>query len=144
MSDPIFEHRLRRRVQFHETDMAGIVHFSRYFLYMEEAEHEMWRAAGQSIHPKGAELGWPRIRASFEFHRALRFEEEFEVRIRIVAIEEKTIRYACVLWRDRTKIATGAFTVACATRRPNESLRGIPIPPEIKARFAVAPEVLEE
>lgn len=140
---PLFEHRLRRRVQFHETDMAGIVHFSRYFIYMEEAEHALWRAAGLSIHSKDSHIGWPRTHVSCEFHRALRFEEEFEVWIRIVAIEERTIRYRCLLSRDATKIATGALTITCASVQPNQPMRGISIPKEIKARFAVAPEVLE-
>ena len=43
------EYRLKRRVQFYETDMAGIVHFSWFFRYLEEAEHAMWREAGLSI-----------------------------------------------------------------------------------------------
>ena len=137
---PLSEHTLRRRrVMFHETDAAGIVHFSNYFRYMEEAEHALWRAAGLSIHPPGTEVGFPRRATSFEFYRALRFEEEFEVRIRIVAIEEKTISYGCLLTRGDTKIATGRLTIACATRRPNEWMRGMAIPPEIRARFAVAP-----
>jgi len=65
---------LRRRVQFYETDAAGIVHFSWFFRYMEEAEHAMWRDAGLSIHPGVSDLGWPRIAASFDFRRPLRFE----------------------------------------------------------------------
>lgn len=139
MSDPpISEHRLRRRVQFHETDLAGLVHFSRFFNYMEEAEHALWRAAGLSIHPPGSQIGWPRLHASFDFHRALRFEEEFEIWMRVAAMDERTIRYVCVLSRDSTKIATGNLTIACASRRPNESLRAMPIPEEIRARFAVA------
>lgn len=129
---------MTRRVQFHETDMAGVVHFSRYFLYMEEAEHELWRAAGLSIHPRQGDTGWPRVHASFDYHRALRFEDEFEVHIRIVAIEERAIRYECRLARGETRIATGRFTVACASREPNQPMRGIPIPPQIRARFAVA------
>ena len=43
------EYRLKRRVQFYETDMAGIVHFSWFFRYLEEAEHAMWREAGLTI-----------------------------------------------------------------------------------------------
>lgn len=141
MSDaPVFEHRLRRRVQFHETDAAGVVHFSRYFLYMEEAEHALWRAAGLSIHPRSAEIGWPRVQASFEYHRALRFEDEFEVWIRIVAIDERTISYACLLSRDGTRIATGRVSIACASLRPNEPMRATAIPQGIRARLAVAPD----
>jgi acyl-CoA thioester hydrolase len=136
---PLSELRLSRRVQFYETDAGGIVHFSVYFRYMEEAEHALWRAAGLTIHDRDAEFGWPRVHAAFDYHRPLRFEEEFEVRIRIVAIEEKTISYGCLLTRGDTKIATGRLTIACATRRPNERMRGMAIPPEIRARFAVAP-----
>ena len=34
--------------------MAGVVHFSWFFRYMEEAEHALWRAAGLSVAPVGA------------------------------------------------------------------------------------------
>lgn len=138
-SAPVFEHRLTRRVQFHETDAAGVVHFSRYFVYVEEAEHALWRSAGLSIHPRQADVGWPRVHASFDYHRALRFEEEFEAWIRIVAIDEKTISYVCTLSRGDTRIATGRLTIACATRQPNQPMRAAPIPPEVRSRLAVAP-----
>ena len=52
-----------RRVQFYETDLAGMVHFSWYLRYMEEAEHAMWREAGISILPADSELGFPRVAA---------------------------------------------------------------------------------
>jgi len=135
---PLSEYRLKRRVQFYETDAAGIVHFSWFFRYMEEAEHALWRAVGLSAAPPGAEIGWPRVSASFEFHRALRFEDEFEVWLRVTAIKTKTIQFACLLTRDDTKIATGSLTIACANQQPNQPLKAIPIPPDIAARFQVA------
>lgn len=131
------EHRLRRRVQFYETDTAGVVHFSWFFRYMEEAEHAMWREAGLSVAPKGSSIGWPRVAASCEFQRPLRFEDEFEVWLRIAAIGERTIKYVCVLSRDGEQIATGSLTVACVTHRADEPMRAIRIPPEIAARFQV-------
>jgi YbgC/YbaW family acyl-CoA thioester hydrolase len=136
---PLFEYRLKRRVQFYETDAAGIVHFSWFFRYMEEAEHALWRAVGLSVAPPGSEIGWPRVATSFEFHRALRFEDEFEVWLRVTAIKTKTIQFACLLTRDDTKIATGSLTIACASQQPNQPLKAIPIPPDIAARFQVAP-----
>jgi acyl-CoA thioester hydrolase len=133
------EYRLRRRVQFYETDAAGIVHFSWFFRYMEEAEHALWREAGLSIAPPGSEIGWPRIAASFDFHSALCFEQEFDVWLRVAEMTKKTIRYTCLLARGDTKIATGTLTVACVRKRPNEPMKAIEIPPEIAARFQVAP-----
>ena len=54
----VSEYRLRRRVQFYETDAAGIVHFSWFFRYMEEAEHALWREAGLSIAHMRSPGGW--------------------------------------------------------------------------------------
>jgi YbgC/YbaW family acyl-CoA thioester hydrolase len=129
------EYRHTRRVQFYETDAAGIVHFSWFFRYMEEAEHALWREAGLSIAPAGAEIGWPRIAAAFDYHRPLHFEEEFEVSIAIAAITRKTIQYTCLITRGPTKIATGNLTIACVSTRAPEPLRAIDIPPEITSRF---------
>lgn len=131
---------MRRRVQFYETDAAGIVHFSWYFRYMEEAEHALWREVGLSVAHPEAEIGWPRVSASFDYHRALHFEEEFDIRLRVAGIGARTIRFACQLTRNGESIATGALTIACVTRRPGEAMRAVPIPPEIAARFRVAPE----
>ena len=130
--------RLTRRVQFYETDAAGIVHFSWFFRYMEEAEHALWRAAGLSIHPRGAEIGWPRVATSFEFKRPLRFEDEFEVELQVAEITRRTIRYACRIAQGEETIATGELTIACVRRVPGEPMKSIEIPPEIAARFQAA------
>ena len=137
---PLSEYRLKRRVQFYETDAAGIVHFSWFFRYMEEAEHAMWRAVGLSVAPPGSEIGWPRVSASFEFHRALRFEDEFDVHIKVAAIGEKSIRYSCELTRGTERLATGALTIVCVRREPGGIMRSVPIPGDIASRFVVAPD----
>ena len=133
------EYRLRRRVQFYETDAAGIVHFSWFFRYMEEAEHALWREAGLSIAPPDAEIGWPRVAASFDYHRVLRFEQEFDVWLRVAEITKKTIRYTCHLADGDTRIATGSLTIACVRRLPDRRMEPIEIPADIAARFKHGP-----
>ena len=137
---PVSEHRLMRRVQFHETDAAGLVHFSAFFRYMEEGEHALWRAAGLSIAPPASEIGWPRLAASFEYHRPLRFEDEFEIRMQVTAVARSTIAYRCLLTRGDEAIATGRLTIICVDKRPQEPLKPISIPPDIAARFRPVPE----
>src|SRR5262245_38448407 len=131
----ISEYHFRRRVQFYETDAAGLVHFSWFFRYMEEAEHALWREAGLSIHPVGGEFGFPRVSTSFEFHRALRFEQEFDVHLRVTTITRKTIQYACSITDGDTKIATGKLIVVCVRRRPNEPMAAIELPLAINSRL---------
>jgi acyl-CoA thioester hydrolase len=133
------EYRLRRRVHFYETDAAGIVHFSVFFRYMEEAEHALWREAGLSIHPFESDIGFPRVATSFDFHRPLRFEQEFDVCMRIVAMTRKTIRYSCLVMQGEARIATGSLTIVCVRQRGNEPMTAIEIPAEVSARLQVAP-----
>lgn len=132
------EYRLQRRVHFYETDSAGIVHFSWFYRYMEEAEHALWRESGLSIALPGSEIGFPRVSASFDFHHPLRFEDEFEVALAVAEIAEKTIRYDAHVKKGDTLVATGSLTVACVRKRPGEPMKAIPIPDEIAARFQVA------
>jgi YbgC/YbaW family acyl-CoA thioester hydrolase len=130
---PTSEHRYQRRVQFYETDQAGVVHFSWYPRYMEEAEHAMWRAAGLSIVPPNSDLGFPRVACAVDFHAPLHFEDEFEVWIRIEALSAKSIRYACTMTRGDTKIATGTMTAVCVRKTP--AMKATEIPKDIAARF---------
>ncbi len=127
-----------RRVQFPETDASGIVHFTNFFKYIEEAEHALWRAAGRSIAAHNAEIGWPRVAASFEFKKALRFEDEFDVHIKVAEKTRKTIRYSAQLKKDGEVHATGSLTIICVRRAPGEPPRARDIPPEIAALFEVA------
>jgi YbgC/YbaW family acyl-CoA thioester hydrolase len=136
------EYRLRRRVQFYETDVAGMVHFSWFFRYMEEAEHALWREAGLSIHPHDSDIGWPRVAASFEFQRPLRFEDEFDVILRIAEMTKKRIRYTCVLERSGRQVACGTMSIACVRKRPDGTMSAVEIPPEIASRFGIAQETL--
>ena len=132
------EHRLSRRVQFYETDLAGFVHFSWFFRYMEEAEHALWREAGLNIAAPDSDVAWPRVAASVDFRRPLHFGDEFEVRLRVAELNNRTIRYTCVMTREDTTIATGSLTVACVSKK-QMPMRAVDIPKDITSRLQVAP-----
>ena len=125
---------LHRRVNFYEADQAGIVHFSNYYRYMEEAEYGLWRSAGVSLEPTG-DYAFPRVAASFEFHAPLRFDDAFSVRLRIAHIGRTSLRYVCHITRGDTPIATGAMTLVCVSAG---DLRPVPLPPDRLARVTVS------
>ena len=128
----------RRRVTYPETDASGIVHFTNFFKYVEEAEHALWRAAGLSIANRDPGIGFPRVAASFEFRKPLRFEDEFDVHLRVAAKTAKTIRYGAVLRKEGEVLAEGSLTIICVRRRPGEPMRATDIPAEISDCFEVA------
>jgi acyl-CoA thioester hydrolase len=125
----------RRRVQFAETDMAGIVHFSMYFRYMEEAEHALWRSVGLQIAPADGRIGFPRVAASCDFKASLRFEDEFEVHVRIDAVGRRSIRYGFTLRRGEDILATGAMTSVSVEKVAGAAARSIDLPSEVAARL---------
>jgi acyl-CoA thioester hydrolase len=129
------ESRFSRRVQFSETDVAGLVHFSNFFRYFEDAEHALWRQAGLSIHPERSPIGWPRVSASCEFHRPLRFEQEFEIAVHIAEMTRRTIRYEGTITRDGERVATAVWKIACVTRLPDGSLKSADIPANVAERL---------
>ena len=138
---PVSQATIRRRVRFYETDAAGIVHFSVFFRFMEEAECELWRAAGLRNAPT-RDLSFPRVAATFDFRKPLRFDDEFEARIQIAEMRTKAIRYECEVTLGGEIAATGSMTIVCKRVEPGQPPRAIPIPAEIAGRFkpaAIAP-----
>ena len=108
---------------------------------MEEAEHALWREAGLSIAARGANVGFPRVSASFDYHRPLRFEDEFDARIRIVAIGEKSLRYVCTLNERGRRKSRPEQSRSCASARGEDGvMKARPMPPEIAGRFEVSSE----
>jgi acyl-CoA thioester hydrolase len=127
----------KRRLHFSETDMAGLAHFSVYFRFMEEAEHALWRAAGLSIGEAALTGGWPRVSASFEYKNPLRFEDEFEVTVRIGQVTRRSLQYQFTVTRGEVLVGTGSMT-AVSTTKEDGRLRAVDIPQEMVARLRTA------
>ena len=60
------EFKTQRKIEFADTDLGGIVHFSRYFVFMETAEHQFLDALGTSVHLVEGDktIGWPRVKVA--------------------------------------------------------------------------------
>ena len=72
-----------RRVEFRDTDAAGIAHFSAFFNYMEQVEHELLRQQGLSVlvRDDGGAISWPRVSASCDYRGAVHFEDVLDVEL---------------------------------------------------------------
>ncbi|MFL2451890.1 MAG: acyl-CoA thioesterase [Verrucomicrobiales bacterium] len=123
---------------FSETDMAGIVHFASFFPYMEDCEHDFYRSLNLSVtdmhDDSGVNIGWPRVHASCDYKRPLRFEEPFIIKLTIQKIGKKTIEYNFDFTSTDKVItyATGSLIVVCV--KFNESgMDSIEIPDNINA-----------
>ena len=127
-----------RRVEFADTDMAGIVHFANFFRYMEQAEHEFLRSVGLSVamdQPDGSVIGWPRVSCSCSFDEPARFEDELEIRLSVSRIGVKSITYDIGFFRSDTQLASGRTKAVCCRFRHGETMQSIEIPREMRERL---------
>ncbi len=130
----------RRRVEFSDTDMAGIVHFANFYTWMEEAEHEFFRSLGLSIMRRledGQYIGWPRVSASCNFEKPAFYEDEIEVRLQLERIGVKSLTIRVEFWKDGQRIAHGRMKTACCLCGVHGSLESIEIPPDYLAVLPV-------
>jgi YbgC/YbaW family acyl-CoA thioester hydrolase len=132
------EFEMTRRVEFAETDQAGIVHFTQFFRYMEATEHAFLRSLGLTVDSRRSGYGWPRVHAWCEYRKPLRFEEEFLVRLLVRAVRHKAIEYGFLFQRDGAEIARGGLTVVCVQEHQGQ-MRAAALPAAVRARLEAAP-----
>ncbi len=135
MSQPF---RTRRRVEFGDTDMAGIAHFANFFRYMEAAETEFLRSHGLSVAWRDGEqrLGFPRVSVACDFKSPARFEDVLEIAVHVEELGRKSVRYRFEFTRDGQEIAVGRITSVLCRSAADHRFESIEIPAEIRAKLA--------
>ena len=109
------EFTMRRRVQFAETDMAGVLHFANYFRLMEELEHAFWRSLGLTVYlrDRRLHLSWPRVATNCEYYSPLRFEDEVDLKLTVTKVGKTSLNYEVEFRRDGERCALGHLTAVC-------------------------------
>jgi acyl-CoA thioester hydrolase len=127
----------RRIVEFADTDMAGIVHFARFFCYMEAAEHALLRALGLSVTMdwEGEHISFPRVGASCDYLKPARFEDVLAVDARVLKVGKKSVTYGFDVLRGEEVLARGQVTSVCCTVGPGRRIASREIPKAIRDKL---------
>ena len=122
---------MTRVIEFCETDMAGIAHFSNFYRWMEQAEHAFFRSLDLTIanhQDDGTTIGFPRVSASCRFISPAHFEDELIVRLQVQRVGVKSLTYDMVFLIGDRLVAKGMLKTVCCRFRSGESLEAIMIP----------------
>lgn len=141
------EFRVRRVVEFCETDMAGIVHFSNFFRYMEFAEHEFFRSLGFTLHrqSEGRMEGWARVHAECTYRLPLVYPDHFEIHGVVEQRSSHAVTYRMVFRRlaagegEAVEVARGRMKTVFVTRASGQPLKATRIPEAIARHLEEAP-----
>lgn len=136
------DYRTTRRIEFSDTDLAGVVHFARFFIFMETAEDEFLQQLGASftMNDEGRSIGWPKVSVSCDYRSPARYGDTLDIHLAVRKVGRSTITYEVVFSRGATEIARGRTTSACVEMKPDGSFASAPIPAALTGRIAPAPE----
>lgn len=140
MTTPLSSFTTRRKIEFADTDMGGIVHFSRFFVFMETAEHELLRSLGTTVHLEqdNRTIGWPRVDAHCRYLKPVRFGDKLEVRVFIARQGTKSMTYRFGFHCRGEQVAEGKMSSVCCVLGDNGALQAIPIPDVIADKLRAA------
>ena len=123
----------RRRVEFADTDAAGVAHFSRLLAMVEEAEHGFFRERGIPILTKDS--AWPVVRSEVDFCGACRFGEEIEIRLGDFLPGKSSLAYGFEAQAGGRVVFSGKMTKCHISP---ESMRPVEISGEILGKISCA------
>ena len=127
-----------RRVEFRDTDAAGIVHFTAFFFWMESVEHELLRSVGVPVVERGADgvdASWPRVSASCDYVSAARFGDEIEVAAAVAEIGRSSITYVFTFSHGGVDVARGRVVAVRCRMHPGRRPEPVAIPGDVAARL---------
>ena len=138
---PIHEIRSHRRVEFADTDAGGIVHFARFFVFMETAEHELLRSVGVEGHAThdGRTIGWPRVAASCSYRSPARYGDELDIVVSIRHKGRSSMTYGFTILCGERLVASGEIKTVCCVMHADGKLESIAMPAKLAEALAVAP-----
>src|SRR5262249_12305511 len=131
-----------RRVEFVDTDMAGIAHFSNFFRWMEAAERDFLQARGLSFKGvfDGAEIGLPRVAAQGGYLKPVRLDGVLDLAVRLENVGRKSLTYGFAFSVAGVAVARGRLSCVCCRIVPGRPLEGVEIPAALRAALtAVSP-----
>lgn len=125
-----------RRVEFGDTDMAGIMHFSNFFKFMEVAETDFLHARGLSVswQADGVRYGFPRVSVACDFASPARFEDVLTIAVTVEKVGKKSVTYRFDFSNGGTPVATGRV-VAVHCRSAGGHIEGLDIPDDLRAKL---------
>ncbi len=136
-SQPVSEFRTTRRVEFADADMGGIVHFARYLVFMETAEHEFLRSLGSDAFATrdGRTIGWPRVEVSCQYLSPAHYGDVLDIHLRIARKGQSSLTYAMTISTDSRVVARGRMSSVCCIMNDGEGLESISMPESLSDRI---------
>jgi len=129
----------RRRVEFSDTDAAGIVHFSSFMLWMESVEHELLREAGVAVFDElsdGTVESWPRVSVSCDYLSAIRFGDVVDIEAGVEKLGRSSVTYGFRFAHQGRPVAEGRVVAVRCRLHDGGRPQAVRVPEAIIAKLS--------
>jgi YbgC/YbaW family acyl-CoA thioester hydrolase len=129
---------ITRRVEFGDTDMAGIMHFSNFFRFMEVAETDFLRSRGLNVSwvADGVKWGFPRVSAACDYQKPAKFQDVLTVAVALEKVGTKSVSYRFTFTNQSGEpLATGRMTSVFCRSSGADHIEALDIPADIRAKL---------
>jgi len=127
------EHRLNKRIYYHDTDSGGIVYYANYLRHLEEGRTEFLRALGidTSEYAKNGIL-FPVVRIQADYKSPARYGQVISVYTSVEKVGNASVCFVQQVKRADTLLLEAKVVWACVDAR----MKAKPVPAEIRKILA--------
>lgn len=118
----------QRKIQWVDTDKAGIIHFSNYFRYMEETETAFVESLPGSTRHWFHDHMCPRVSASCDFKKAVTFGDVLDIYLTIARVGRTSITYEFSFQHEGFEVAAGKVALVFVNVGEDGAFRSVPVP----------------
>ena len=141
----VYEIKKQHRVEWWETDAAGIIFFANYYRMMDTAMMDFFESLPVSMPLKeywggqGSQgYDWVMLESGCRFFKTATFGDILEIHLWVTKQTSRTLRFACSFSKEGEEVARG-FIITCSTQGLAGAQRAVLPPAEVARSIAVAP-----
>jgi YbgC/YbaW family acyl-CoA thioester hydrolase len=124
------------RVEWGETDTAGIIFYPNYYRWFDRGTHELFRAAGMPISELSREgFAQPIVECSCRFSVPLYYDDLVTLESVVTEVRGKIFRIEHTVRRGETVTGVGFEVRAWVTKDTEGKFTAVAIPPQYSARL---------
>ena len=107
-------HIYKRRANYYETDMMGIVHHSNHIRYFEEARLDYMKSFGCDVLEMEKEgIIIPNVDAYAKYYIPVRFGEEVDIEVSLTTFNGIKMEYTFTMRKQNGELAAEGHTMHC-------------------------------
>ncbi len=124
-------HIYKRRANYYETDMMGIVHHSNHIRYFEEARLDYMRSFGCDVLEMEKEgIIIPNVDAYARYYVPVKFGEEVDIEVTLTTFNGTRMEYTFTVRKQNGELAAEGHTMHCFVKpdfRPISLKKNFPV-----------------